>query len=203
MNAAMQDGGGSSTLWVDGQVRNTPSGKGADEKAGSLRVVANGYLIAQVLPPMKSAAFKAGQKVRLNSRGELRLGPGATFGIAGKVADTDGNHPAESLNGILPRAHWWAYRFGETEGWASLEQLTTIPTRLYDEPIPHIHYPPEPVMNLLSTLLPPPPLSVPLYFIASAALAINPSATSPAPGSCFWTIIWCPRKQYHPHLSSL
>jgi hypothetical protein len=129
MNAAMQDGGGSSTLWLDGQVRNAPSGKGADEKAGSLRAVANGYLIGQVLPPMKSAAFKAGQKVRLKTRSELRLGPGATFGIAGKVLDTDeGIIVAEPLNGIFAKGnYWWSCRFGETEGWASLEQLTTLP----------------------------------------------------------------------------
>jgi len=91
--------------------------------------VANGYLIAQVLPPMKSAAFKAGQKVRLKTSSELRLGPGATFGSAGKVSDTEeGIILTESLNGVFAKgAYWWGCRFGETDGWAALEQLTTIP----------------------------------------------------------------------------
>jgi hypothetical protein len=125
-DAILQDGGGSSTLWVDGQVKNTPSGKGKDEKAGVLRAVANGYFIAEVLPPKKSTEFQAGQKVLL--KGELRLGPGSTFGSAGKVSGADaGTILPEALNGILAKgAHWWFCRLGDTDGWASLDQLTAV-----------------------------------------------------------------------------
>jgi hypothetical protein len=125
-DAMLQDGGGSSTLWVDGQVKNTPSGKGKDEKAGVLRAVANGYFIAEVLPPKKSTQFQAGQKVRL--KGELRLGPGPTFGSAGQPTDTvTGTILPEALNGIFAKgAYWWLCQFGDADGWASLDQLTLI-----------------------------------------------------------------------------
>ena len=124
--AALQDGGGSSTLWVDGKVKNTPSGKGKDEKYGVLRAVANGLFLATVLPPKKSDAFKAGQSVRLKTGSDLRLGPGTTFGSAGKAsAAGTGVVVAEPLNGIFAKgAYWWSCRFGDTEGWATLEQLT-------------------------------------------------------------------------------
>ena len=125
-DAILQDGGGSSTLWVDGKVKNTPSGKGKDEKHGVLRAVSNGYFIAEVLPPKKSTEFQAGQKVRL--KGELRLGPGSTFGSAGTVAGNDlGTIQPEPLNGIFAKgAYWWYCRFGDADGWASLDQLTAV-----------------------------------------------------------------------------
>ena len=124
-DAVLQDGGGSSTLWVDGKVRNIPSGKGKDEKYGALRAVSNGYFIAELLPPRKSTEFQSGQKVRL--KGELRLGPSPTYGSAGKVTDAEsGAILPEALNGIFAKgAYWWYCRFGDAEGWASLDQLTT------------------------------------------------------------------------------
>jgi len=124
--ATLQDGGGSSTLWMEGKVRNIPSGKDKDEKYGVPRAVANGLFIAELLPPKKSDAFKTGQGVRLRS-GELHLGPGTTFESIGKVNVLDtGTISPEPLNGILAKGtHWWSCKFGETEGWASLEQLTT------------------------------------------------------------------------------
>jgi hypothetical protein len=123
-DAILQDGGGSSTLWVDGKVKNTPSGKGKDEKYGVLRAVSNGYFIAEVLPPKKSTQFQAGQQVRL--KGELRLGPGPTFGPAAKATATDsGTIQPEPLNGIFAKgAYWWYCRFGDADGWAPLDQLT-------------------------------------------------------------------------------
>lgn len=125
-HATLQDGGGSSTLWVNGKVKNTPSGKGKDEKYGVLRAVANGYFIAQLLPPKKSDSFKAGQNVRLKDTGELRLGPGTTFGSAGTVPASDtGTISSEALNGIYAKGtYWWNCTFGNNEGWAALEQLT-------------------------------------------------------------------------------
>jgi hypothetical protein len=125
-HAILQDGGGSSTLWVNGQVKNTPSGKGKDEKYGALRAVANGLFIAQVLPPKKSDGFKPGQKVRLKGGAELRLGPGTTYGQVGPVGNTPtGIVLDEPLNGIFAKGtYWWYCRFGEADGWAALEHLT-------------------------------------------------------------------------------
>ncbi len=123
-DAVLQDGGGSSTLWVDGKVRNTPSGKGKDEKYGVLRAVSNGYFIAEVLPPKKSTEFQAGQEVRL--KGELRLGPGTTFAPVGRVGDTVTVLP-DTLDGVFAKdTYWWPCRAGDTEGWAAMGQLTHI-----------------------------------------------------------------------------
>ena len=125
-DATLQDGGGSSTLWVDGKVKNIPSGKGKDEKAGVLRTVANGYFIAEVLPPKKSTEFREGQQVRL--KGQLRLGPSPLFGSAGQVTGTAaGTILPEGLNGIFAKgAYWWFCRFGDADGWASLDQITPV-----------------------------------------------------------------------------
>ena len=125
-DAILQDGGGSSTLWVDGHVRNTSSGKGKDEKAGVLRAGANGYFIAEVLPPKTSDAFQPGQKVRL--KGELRLGPSPTFATAAKATDTDAaTILPDALDGIFAKGtYWWPCRVGDADGWASLDQLTPV-----------------------------------------------------------------------------
>ncbi len=123
--AVMQDGGGSSTLWVDGQVKNIPSGKGKDEKQGVLRPVANGYLMAVVHPPKFSRAFKAGSPVRAKGEVELRLGPGSQYGAAGKAgAGAAGKVLAHKLNGVQAKgANWWLVRFDNQEGWSSQASL--------------------------------------------------------------------------------
>ena len=128
-HAALLDGGGSSTLWVDGRVRNTPSGKGTDEKPGVLRPVANGLCIATVLPAQKSAAFQPGQRVRLKPGGVLRLGPGTNFAAAPAPApDAPGHIIADPLNGHRAKgAFWWACRFGESDTWVAETDL--IPVR--------------------------------------------------------------------------
>jgi hypothetical protein len=124
-NAVMQDGGGSSTLWVDGQVRNTPSGKGADEKYGLLRPVANGYMIALVHPPKFSPTLKADQKVQAKAAFELKLGPGANYASAGKVAaGAAGQILKHNLDGVYATgSNWWPCTFGKLEGWATQEML--------------------------------------------------------------------------------
>ena len=117
--AVMQDGGGSSTMWVDGQVKNIPSGKGKDEKRGLLRPVANGYLMAAVHPAEFSTAFKAGALVNAKAEAELRLGPGSQYAVAGKVAaGAAGRILAHKLNGVHAKgANWWLAQFGSSEGW--------------------------------------------------------------------------------------
>ena len=122
----LQDGGGSSTLWVDGRIRNTPSGKVGTDPAKALRPVANGYMIALVLPPRKSDAFQAGRKVTLKSDAQLRLGPGSFYGVLGKLpAGQKVSINPHPTNGILAKgAYWWCCKSGETEGWLSMEQLS-------------------------------------------------------------------------------
>jgi hypothetical protein len=123
-NAILQDGGGSSTLWVDGKVRNMPSGKVGTDPAGGLRPVANGYLIALVLPPKRSDAFRAGQKATLRDGGQLRLGPGVTYASARKLAAGQSvTVKKHELNGIFAKgAYWWCCEVEDQEGWTTLEQ---------------------------------------------------------------------------------
>ena len=119
--AVMQDGGGSSTMWVDGQVKNTPSGKGKDEKHGVLRAVANGYCIAVVQPAQFSKAFKPGAAIKAKAAGELRLGPGSQYAANGRIDDGAAvTILPHRLNGVLAKGgNWWCVKLGSGEGWVS------------------------------------------------------------------------------------
>lgn len=124
--ALTQDGGGSSTMWVDGTVRNTPSGKIGLDKFGALRPVANGLLMAIVQPAKRSDAFASATGVRVKEALDLRLGPGSQFAAAGTIAaGAEGMLVRHSLNGVFAKgSYWWCCRFGETEGWAAEGQLS-------------------------------------------------------------------------------
>ncbi len=124
-HAVMQDGGGSSTLWVDGRVRNTPSGKGKDEKRGVLRPVANGYLMAVVHSPVFSQALRAGSPVEAWGPVELKLGPGLLYGAAGTAAaKAFGTVLSHRLNGVRAKGgNWWYVRFNGAEGWVPQQEL--------------------------------------------------------------------------------
>ena len=111
--ATNQDGGGSSTLWVNGEIKNSPSD-------GSERAVANGAMMVHLLPAERSSALGVDDTVETTSSATLRLGPGDNYpehdtvgaGAAGRVLP----HPA---NGLLARgAHWWLCELGGTSGWA-------------------------------------------------------------------------------------
>lgn len=123
--AVNQDGGGSSTLWVDGQVKNVPSDLGADRKSRVLRPVANGYLLALVHPAEFSGAFQADSTVEAGGDLELKLGPGSQYGPAGKVqAGTPGRILKHRLAGVRAKgAHWWLVSFENTQGWAPEKAL--------------------------------------------------------------------------------
>jgi hypothetical protein len=118
-----QDGGGSSTMWVQGRVRNVPSD-------GTERQVANGLMMIVVEPPQNSRRFKPSQEVATVAETPLRLGPGDNFDvgallparIVGKiVAHTD------QTDGVLARgAHWWKVAFSETSGWVNEDALQPI-----------------------------------------------------------------------------
>lgn len=125
--AVNQDGGGSSTLWLDGKVMNIPSGKGKDEKRGLLRAVANGYLLALVHPASFSRSFKSGSQVIAIEAAELRLGPGTQYAAIGRTKpDAAGRILEHRLNGVFAKGrNWWLVRFNEAEGWLPETSLTT------------------------------------------------------------------------------
>jgi hypothetical protein len=111
-----QDGGGSSTMWVQGRVRNVPSD-------GTEREVANGLMMIVVEPPENSTRFSPYQSVVARVDTVLRVGPGDNYavaallpaGIAGRILPH-----SNATDGVLARsAYWWQVAFSDTEGWVS------------------------------------------------------------------------------------
>ncbi|HPD31363.1 MAG TPA: immunoglobulin domain-containing protein [Phycisphaerae bacterium] len=113
--ATNQDGGGSSTMWVNGQVKNVPSD-------GSPRAVANGLTMVVVQPKVQSTTFSVAQLVTTNTSSNVRLGPGTNYGILATVAGgTQGQIAPHSLNGVQAKGYyWWKVNFGgSTVGWVA------------------------------------------------------------------------------------
>ncbi len=128
------DGGGSSTMVVNGVVKNVPSD-------GSERAVANGLMMINVLPRQQSATFFKENVVKTNTNAAVRLGPGTNFespstlgnNIQGIVLD----HP---MNGLYAKGqYWWKCDFSGTVGWVQENQLTFVsggrPPSITQQPI--------------------------------------------------------------------
>ena len=107
-----QDGGGSSTMWLDGEVMNVPSD-------GSERSVANGLMMVVVQPMEQSSRFAADQDVSVVTAIEVRIGPGTNYAESDSLpANTDGVVLDHSLSGILATgAYWWKCDFSGVVGW--------------------------------------------------------------------------------------
>ncbi len=112
------DGGGSSTMWVNGQVRNTPSD-------GTERTVANGLMMVNVLPPTNTTTFAPGQSVRTAGTANFRLGPGTDyFAFQTLASGASGTVLAHPLNGIRAKSNfWWYCTFNGTNGWIAESTL--------------------------------------------------------------------------------
>jgi hypothetical protein len=119
-HAASLDGGGSSTLWVNGQVKNIPSD-------GSERATTNGLLMVQMLPKQQSIALPSDQKVKTIVSTPLRLGPGPNYiSIATISTGTEGIIVNHSLNGTFAKGeYWWKCQFGSNTGWIPGDQLVS------------------------------------------------------------------------------
>jgi hypothetical protein len=109
-----QDGGGSSTMWVNGVVRNRPSD-------GWERPVANALMMIVVEPVGRSTTFQPGQRVAVTSSSDLYLGPGTNFWVRSTLLPSTQGIVVPSLNGldgILAKGtYWWKVGFGKTVGW--------------------------------------------------------------------------------------
>lgn len=109
-----QDGGGSSTMWVNGEVKNSPSD-------GQERWVGNGMMMVVVEPMDRSTAFWPGDQVKTLSATNLHLGPGTNYAPISSVAEnTEGvilPH-LNYLNGVLAKGtYWWKVNFSGAVGW--------------------------------------------------------------------------------------
>jgi hypothetical protein len=127
-DAVNNDGGGSSCLWVDGQIKNVPSD-------GSPRAVANGLMMIQLLPKETSTQFTAAQTVYTNTPGttlNLRTGPGAQFHVIQALPNESPLTILEdSLKGLRAQdigsqpSYWWKVRTaGGVEGWVTGSYLS-------------------------------------------------------------------------------
>ncbi|MDW8308607.1 MAG: phosphodiester glycosidase family protein [Verrucomicrobiales bacterium] len=114
------DGGGSSTLWLNGLVRNTPSD-------GAERTVANGLMMVNLLPRTNTTTFAPGQSVRTATTANLRLGPGTDyFAFQTLASGATGTVLAHPLNGIRAKSNfWWYGAFNNTNGWIAESTLAT------------------------------------------------------------------------------
>jgi hypothetical protein len=135
------DGGGSSTMVVNGKVVNSPNAE-LDKPAPSVtpspaevatspakieRVVANGMLMVVVQPKEQSDRFQAGQTVSIIETGDvnLRLGPGTNYAPLGVVSQgQQGTILEHPLNGVLAKGYyWWKIDFGGLVGWVNQDSL--------------------------------------------------------------------------------
>ncbi|MBI4580135.1 MAG: phosphodiester glycosidase family protein, partial [Planctomycetes bacterium] len=119
-----QDGGGSSTMIVNGVLKNKPSD-------GSQRAVVNGIFMGTPLAKQQSTAFSSGDLVRTTSANNaLRLGPGTQYT---QIATLGNNAQAtildHHLRGIYAKSiYWWKCDFNGTVGWMSQNLLTLVST---------------------------------------------------------------------------
>ena len=119
-----QDGGGSSTMWINGEVVNRPSD-------GEERAVANGWLMIAVETAERSSAFLPGEPVTVTRLADVRLGPGKNYRGIADVYEGDQGAILPSpirINGVLAQnAYWWNVAFGELEGWVEETALEGDP----------------------------------------------------------------------------
>jgi len=126
------DGGGSSTMVVNGEVKNNPNAETvARARPDKIeRAVANGLLMAVAQPIQRSTLFKPGDAAVILPEGEanLRLGPGTNYTPLAVVSEgSQGVILAHSLNGVLAKGYyWWKIAFGEQVGWISESVLQAI-----------------------------------------------------------------------------
>jgi hypothetical protein len=109
-----QDGGGSSTLWLDGKVVNRPSD-------GHERAVANGVMMVEVLPPKFSDSYQPGDVVQAGKLLDFRVGPGENY--RGRSDLPEGAkaivvHNPNGLDGVRATGdNWWQVSYKGELGW--------------------------------------------------------------------------------------
>ena len=117
-----QDGGGSSVMWVDGQVVNQPSD-------GEERGVANGLMMVAVEPAARSNRFGEDFDVTVQLPGEIRSGPGRSFPVLRTVAAGERVSVAQtaaSLRGVFSGgSYWWKVEIGGRIGFLAEQSLVS------------------------------------------------------------------------------
>lgn len=116
-----QDGGGSSTMVVNGVVKNDPSD-------GSERAVSNGMMMVAVQPKIHSTAYGANATVKTTATANVRLGPGTNYAVLTSVArNAQGTVLDHSLGGVFAKGYyWWKCDFSGTPGWLAESNLSLV-----------------------------------------------------------------------------
>ena len=117
-----QDGGGSSAMWIDGQIVNHPSD-------GKERGVANGLMMVAVEPAARSNRFGEGFDVTVQLPGDIRSGPGRSFPVLRTVAAGERVsvvQTAASLFGVFSGgSYWWKVEIGGGTGFLAEQSLVS------------------------------------------------------------------------------
>lgn len=116
------DGGGSSTMWVKGVVKNNPSD-------GSERYVSNGLMMILLQEKQESSKFASGNIVKTNASAPMRLGPGTNYSALTTIPYLEeGGIIEHSVNGIYAKGkYWWKCSFSSNEGWIDENLLELMP----------------------------------------------------------------------------
>ena len=118
------DGGGSSTMVVNGTVKNKPSD-------GSPRAVASSLVMANYKPKQQSTKFNYGQLVSVTGNSvNFRRGPGTIHpAISVQTLGTVGTITYHRLGGIMTKGgYWWNVNFNGVEGWMHESYLAAYGT---------------------------------------------------------------------------
>jgi hypothetical protein len=124
------DGGGSSTMVVNGEVMNkTPVADPEVSEEHIERAVANGVMMVYVHPKEQSSKYSIGDRfiTSENSQLSVRLGPGTNYYAIGSVPEnTEGvilEH-ASDLNGVYAKGYyWWYVSLGTYQGWVAEDYM--------------------------------------------------------------------------------
>lgn len=117
-----QDGGGSSTMVVNGVVKNDPSD-------GRERAVANGMMMIAIQPKIQSTTFGVNDLISVTTANtNLRLGPGTNYSSLTSLAkNTQGTVLDHSLRGVSAKGYsWWKCDFAGTTGWVAENNVALV-----------------------------------------------------------------------------
>ncbi|UCD29022.1 MAG: phosphodiester glycosidase family protein [Planctomycetota bacterium] len=117
-----QDGGGSSTMVVNGVIKNNPSD-------GTERAVSNGMMMINVQPKSQSSMFAPANIVETNTANTaVHLGPGTNYeSIISLPKDTQGEILDHPLKGVYAKGYyWWKCDFSGTVGWVAETLLDLV-----------------------------------------------------------------------------
>jgi hypothetical protein len=123
----VEDGGGSSTMVINGKVVNQISN--CDKDGCTERPVVNGIMMVVQEPLAQSGILANGYATTTRLTSTLRLGPGTNYGSLG---DLPGQTPitilddTHGINGVLAKGqNWWKISAGSQVGWLAQTAIKT------------------------------------------------------------------------------